>query len=121
MEGLCTKAAPILQFVGWVLTIFKIAIPLLIVALGMFDFGKAVTSGKDDDIKKSAKTLLTRALSGVIIFFVPTIVLWLFGRISGYDKAKEGADDINYNVCEDCMLRPWKSDCKQAVSNADID
>ena len=119
MEGLCTRAAAILQFVGYVLTIFKIAIPLLIVAFGMFDFGKAVTSGKDDDIKKSAKTLMIRAIAGVIIFFVPSIVLWLFGTIGGYDRAKEGVEDINYSVCEDCILRPWKSDCKTASANSE--
>lgn len=102
MTEFCSKAANILQFVGWVLTVFKIAIPLLIIAFGIFDFGKAVTGGKDDDIKKSAKTLLMRAIAGVIIFFIPTIVLWVFGTINDY---KETAGD--FEQCRSCVLTPW--------------
>ena len=52
LSSLCTEAKDILAFAGWILTFFKIAIPLLIIGLGMFDFGKAVVSSKDDEIKK---------------------------------------------------------------------
>lgn len=102
----CYEAASILQILGWLLTIFKIAIPLLIVFFGVFDFGKAVTAGKDDEIKKSAKTLMYRAIAGVIIFFVPTIVMWLFGSLRAYNEAIQNDDD--YQICKDCILSPWK-------------
>lgn len=101
---ICSKAKDILGFAGWALTIFKIAIPLLILAFGMFDFGKAVTAGKDDEIKKSAKSLMIRAIAGVIIFFVPTIVMWLFSGISSYSKAAEQGD---FCRCKVCILKPW--------------
>ena len=107
ISGFCSEAAEILEFVGWVLFIFKIAIPLLIIAFGIFDFGKAVTAGKDDEIKKSVKTLMYRAIAGIVIFFVPTIVLWLFGAVSKYRNLM-AEEDIGYSVCEDCILRPWK-------------
>ena len=104
VNNICGQAKDILGFVGWVLTIFKIAIPLLILAFGMFDFGKAVTAGKDDEIKKSAKSLMVRAIAGVIIFFVPTIVLWLF---SGIDSYKEAANKGDFEDCKTCILKPW--------------
>lgn len=104
--GFCNNAADILSFVGWILTVFKIAIPLLIIGYGMFDFGKAVVSSKDEEIKKSAKSLGMRALSGVVIFFIPSIVLWLFGVIPGYNDANSSAD---FDTCRTCILYPW--DC----------
>ena len=44
----CGEAKEILQFVGYILTVVKLSIPLLIIAFGIFDLGKEVTSGKDD-------------------------------------------------------------------------
>lgn len=110
MDGFCSEASQVLQFAGWVLTIFKVAIPLLIVGLGMFDFGKAVTAAKDDEIKKSAKTLMYRAIAGVIIFFIPTIVLWLFDTIQGFKNSK---NKIGFDVCKTCILYPWDCDVKE--------
>ena len=111
LSNLCTEASDVLAFAGWILTFFKIGIPLLIIGLGMFDFGKAVVSSKDDEIKKSAKTLMYRAIAGVVIFFVPTIVLWLFGTVQGFGKAKDNTD---FKTCETCILAPW--DCPKNTS-----
>ena len=104
IKKFCTEAAEILQFCGWVLTIFKVAIPLLIIALGMFDLGKAVVASKDDEIKKSTKALLNRAIAGIFIFFIPAIVLWLFGAVGNYNTADAQA---GFKVCRDCVLTPW--------------
>lgn len=104
MSSLCTEASSVLAFAGWILTFFKIAIPLLIIGLGMFDFGKAVVASKDDEIKKSAKTLMYRAIAGVVIFFVPSLVVWLFGTINDFNEAKKVT---NFDKCKECILTPW--------------
>lgn len=107
LSGFCTGVKPVLQVAGWVLLIFKIIIPLIIVALGAFDLGKAVTSGKDEDIKKNAKSLGMRVFAGVLIFLAPSIILWVFGLISGFSDAK---DEIDFPTCETCLLAPYN--CK---------
>ncbi len=99
----CTKMGGMLKLVGYVLTFFKIAIPLLIVALGMFDFGKAVVAEKEDEIKKQTKRLIYRVIAGIVIFFVPSIVLFIFENIGDYSAQKDAAA---FQVCEDCLLRP---------------
>lgn len=109
LAGFCGEAHEILGFIGWILTVFKIAIPLLIIVYGMFDLGKAVVAAKDDEIKKSAKSLLWRAIAGVCIFFVPTIVLWLFGTVNGFTSA---TNNIDFQVCKACILSPWSKDCR---------
>ena len=112
MSSICKEASDVLAFAGWILTFFKIAIPLLIIGLGMFDFGKAVVTSKDDEIKKSAKTLMYRAIAGVVIFFVPTLVLWLFGTVRGFSSAQ---DKVDFETCEKCILTPW--DCPKNTSD----
>ena len=101
IANFCSQTKELLGFVGYLLLIFKIIIPLIIIVYGMIDFGKAVVAEKDDDIKKSAKSLGRRAIAGIIIFFIPTIVIWVFGQISDYGKEKKG-----FETCEKCLLHP---------------
>ena len=98
LQTFCTSAKDILIFVGWALTIFKVAIPFIIIAYGIMDLGKAVTA---------AKRLLFRAIAGVCIFFVPTIILWLFGTVNSFNDATAGG---GFSTCEAALLRPWGGD-----------
>ena len=108
VTGFCDQASDVLGFIGWILTVFKIAIPLLIIGYGMFDLGKAVVGSKDDDIKVASKRLMYRAIAGVLIFFVPSIVLWLFGHaVNDYSEINKNAD---FEVCQTCFLEPWNCD-----------
>lgn len=104
-SGFCTKMQDVLKMVGFVLTVFKVAIPLIIVALGMFDFGKAVVAEKEDEIKKQTKRLIYRVIAGIVIFFVPSIVLFIFEQVGSYNSDKEAAE---FQVCETCLLHPTK-------------
>lgn len=111
ISNFCNSAAGLLQYLGYAIFIFKIAIPLIIIVFGMMDFGKAVVAEKDDEIKKNAIKLGRRAIAGVIIFFIPSIIIWLFKTIPGY-KADE------FSVCETCLLKPSDQTCNSAATNA---
>ena len=115
VSSFCAEAAGILQLVGWILTIFKIAIPVLVIVYGIFDFGKAVTAAKDEEIKKAVKSLMWRAIAGVIIFFVPTIVMWVFRAVSTYRSME---NSVNFKNCETCVLRPWDCDTSTVERNS---
>ena len=103
----CKQTKELLSFVGYLLLIFKIVIPMIIIVYGMIDFGKAVVAEKDDDIKKSAKSLGRRAIAGIIIFFIPTIVVWVFEQVGTYKT-----DSQNFKQCKACLLSPSSKDCK---------
>ena len=96
----CSDTKELLTFVGWIITIFKIAIPLIIIIFGMMDFGKAVVSEKDEDVKKQAVKLLRRAIAGIIIFFIPTLVIWIFETVNDYSSEAQ-----DFNTCKECLLR----------------
>ena len=62
------------SILGIGVTAIKIAIPIILIIWGMLDMGKAVTSGKDDEIKKQLVTFLRRAIAAILVFFIPSIV-----------------------------------------------
>ena len=107
LSTFCTETKEILKFVGWALTIVKVSIPFIIIAYGILDLGKAVTASKEEEIKTAAKRLLFRAIAGICIFFVPSLVLWLFGTVNEFTQATEGG---GFSVCEQALLRPWGGD-----------
>ena len=111
----CSSLAPIWQIIGWVLWVFKIAIPIIIIVFGMIDLGKAVVASKDDEIKKSVKSLVMRAIAGIVIFFIPTLVGAIFSLVGEFGS-EEYQDE--YGVCSDCITHPGDDACQTAVDNA---
>lgn len=107
---ICSDLWEIWQIIGWVLWIFKIVIPIIIIIFGMIDLGKAVVASKDDEIKKSIKSLAMRAVAGIIIFFIPTLVGAIFKIVNDFSEV-EG----EYNVCAECITDP--SNCETTASN----
>ena len=108
--GFCANTANIWQIVGIALLIFKIVIPILLIVLGIIDFIRAMMGSKDDEIKKSARSLLMRAIAGVVIFFIPTIVSLVMGLISNFNDSGAAED---WQVCRSCITNPNdpSSDC----------
>lgn len=101
----CKTMQDMLRVVGWVLLVFKFAIPLLIIGLGAFDFGKAVIAEKEDEIKKQTKRLIYRVIAGIAIFLLPNIILFIFKVAApGYSDNKG-----QFDLCEKCVLTP--GDC----------
>jgi len=86
-------------FIGHIVRLAKILIPIIIIGFGMLDFFKAVTAAKDDEIKKSAKSLIFRAISGVCIFFLPMFIDLIFSWVSGWSNNYEAS----YKECFKCI------------------
>lgn len=70
----CTKAEPVLSLIGTFITIFRWAIPVLLIIIGSIDIGRAMVAQKPDEIKKSYTGLLKRVVAGLIIFFLPPLI-----------------------------------------------
>ena len=111
--SVCTDLAPIWQIIGWVLYVFKIVIPIVIIVFGMIDLGKAVVASKDDEIKKSIKSLAFRAVAGIIIFFIPLLVGAIFSLVGEWQDLKP-----EYDKCRACIVSPGKDACRGYVKDA---
>ena len=109
---------------GWVFFILKIAVPVILIIFGSIDFAKAVLASKDDEIKKSIKTLVMRAIAGVIIFFIPTILNFAVKLIDKptIDTNGDGVVDAGvyrgtFMDCTKCMLEPNDNSCSGLGGN----
>ena len=82
--------------VSTLITVIKIAVPVLLIIFGMLDLGKAVVAAKEDEIKKGQQTFIKRAIAAVIVFFVIQIVQIIIRFVSGNDQ--------NVANCFNCFI-----------------
>lgn len=115
INSFCRELSPILQLIGQVLTIFKILLPLVLIVLGIFDIGKAVISSKTDDIKKYMKNFAKKVAVVVLIYFVPTLVMVVFGFVGNFNEITKESG-LDYDVCYDCLFKPNSYNCQDSVS-----
>ena len=83
--------------VHMIIVILKIAIPILLVILGMLDLLKGVTAQKEEEIKKGQQIFVKRLIAAVIVFFVITIVQLV---VSFADSNKND----NVMDCANCFI-----------------
>lgn len=95
----CSDSKAIWRFIGNIINILQIAIPVIIVLLGTIDLGKAVMAGDDKKIKEAQKMLIMRLIYGVAIFFIVVIVQIIFGLV-----ADQGASTSS--TCFACVASP---------------
>lgn len=95
LMGVFVVIRTVLKIIQWV-------VPVILILLGTIDLVKAVSAGKEDDIKKNQGVLIKRAIAAVIVFLIPVLVSAVMGLI-GADSSwkgcwnKAGEEDItNY-------------------------
>jgi len=113
ITNFCAETHEMLGLLGWALTIFKIAIPMFIIVLGLIDLGKAAVSSKPEEVKKCANSLIWRLVGGAVIFFLPTIVMLAFGFVGKFGDA---TSQMDFDICYKCITAPWDTVCKDAIS-----
>ena len=92
----------LLKIFGYILIIAKVAVPILIIGFGTFDLYKAAMDKDEKAITKQAKTLLIRIITGIFIFFIPTIVEVFFSLSSKWNMS----ENTEYQTCASCVLDP---------------
>lgn len=90
--------ARIPEVVSTIVTVIKIAVPVLLVIFGMLDLMKGITAGKEDEIKKGQGLFVKRLISGALVFFVFTIVQLIVSF------AAEEGDKTNIMTCAKCFI-----------------
>lgn len=73
--------------VSTIVTVIKIAVPILLIIFGMLDLGKAVIASKEEEIKKGQQVFIKRAIAAVIVFFVIQVVQIIIRFVSGNDQS----------------------------------
>ena len=99
-EQFCDELAPVLGVVGWVIFGIKVAVPIILIVVGMIDLAKAVVAKDEKDVKGAQQLLVKRAISAAIVFLVATLVGVIMMLVNGEE----------YKKCTGCLNRPWQ--CK---------
>ena len=79
-----------------IILIIQIAVPVILVVLGMIDLLKASIAGKEDEIKKAQSIFIKRLITGALVFFVFVIVKMLVSFV-----ADDSTDTMN---CVHCFV-----------------
>lgn len=98
-----TNTRKTMRFIGYILLIAKILVPILLIYSGVVLLAKTLLSGNDDNLKKNVVELIKKIIIAIIIFFIPTIVNIIF-------SLTEEVDDVNetYKTCRTCIFNPTK-------------
>lgn len=85
----------IANVVHTIITVIKIAVPIILVVMGMLDLFKGITAQKEDEMKKGQGTFVKRLIAAALIFFVVSIVQLLVSLV---------ADDEGIMSCANCFI-----------------
>lgn len=92
------------ETVSLVITIIKIAIPILLIIFGMLDLGKAVMSNDEKEMKGAQGKFIKRILYAALVFFVVTIVQVIFGILDSNAKDAHSCINCFVNGTSNCTL-----------------
>ena len=73
------------QIVGIIRLVYnaiKIGVPIILIVVGMFDMGKAITQQKEDEIKKAQSLLVKKAIAAALVFLMFAIVQLLISVVT---------------------------------------
>ena len=84
------------------ITLVQIAVPVILVIMGMMDLFKGITSSKEDEIKKGLKVFAKRTIVALIIFFLVVIVKLIISLVAS-------GTSQNIVECIDCFV---SNNCK---------
>ena len=84
------------------INVLQIAVPVILIIMGSIDFLKAVSSSKDDDIKKAQGMFIKRLVMGALVFFVFVIVKLLISAIGGDSDGIWGCVECFINNASNC-------------------
>lgn len=106
--GIITKMNSFIpELTSLIITIIKIAVPIILVILGMIDLFKAMMAQKEDEIKKAQGLFVKRLVAGVLVFLVFVIVELIFNLLGD----AVGSDKDNIWKCAECFISgPEKCD-----------
>ena len=115
LETICSKPElrKPLKFIGTIVAVLKIAIPILILVLGIMDLCKAIPSSKDDRIMIAVKSIGVRFIAGIFIFFIPGIVQLLLDWVNEWSNYQN-----TWCCCTQCILDSGKCDVNSCSSDS---
>ena len=84
----------------------RIVVPLILIFVGMFDMGKAITQQKEDEIKKAQNLLVRKAITAALVFLLVSFVGLIFSIASGEKTSENTWTCISDLLSGNCETNP---------------
>lgn len=102
----------IANLVSIFMTIIKIAVPILIVIMGMIAFLRVTySSNVEEDLKKAKNKFIHSIIAAIVIFFIVSILNFAVGLVAGKDNS--------FMKCVECFINNDK--CEVIESDDDLE
>lgn len=72
----------IIDYINGAMTIIQIGVPILLIGLIIYDFASAVFASSEDKVKKAKERAIKRIIISIVIFFVPTLINFVFSVVN---------------------------------------
>ena len=72
----------LVNIVGLIYKAIQIGVPIILIIIGMFDMGKAITQQKEDEIKKAQSLLVKKAIAAGLVFLMFSLVQLVVSVVS---------------------------------------
>lgn len=86
------------ELISFLVNLLKIATPIILIFMSVITLLKAITSQKEEEMKKAQNSLIKKIIAAVMIFFVISIVQFVILKVADSNE-KVGVDD-----CLSCFL-----------------
>lgn len=83
----------IIEYIDEVMSYIRIAVPILLGGLIVFDFASAMFAGNEDKMKKAQGKAIKRIIIAIVIFFVPTLINLVFNIVN------DVWSNANFEIC----------------------
>lgn len=94
----CGGLLPVVRIIRAVIDVAHIVIPVILIAFGTLDLGKAVMASDEKKIKESQGLLIKRCIYAVVVFLIP----YLIGLVMGLVDAASSNDTGNTSGWATC-------------------
>lgn len=94
------------KLVSLLFRILKIAVPIILVIIGMIGLVKALAASKEDEMKKAQSSLIKKIIAAALVFLVVSIVQFVISLVA------DDADNTNITSCINCFLN---NDCQSSL------
>ena len=77
----CSQLAPIMRVLAYLLNLIKFVIPIILIAMIIFDLVKATVANDEKKMNEAKNLIGKRIIYALVIFLVPTIISLLFNAL----------------------------------------
>lgn len=106
----CKDFSATLKFLGKLLRIAKVMLPLLIMIKAIYNAFTIVMSGKVSDLSDYFKKMLMSFVAAILVFVIPNVIDIIMGI-----AIRDTNSDVE--ICRACIFDPDGSECKNAIES----